>query len=69
MDNYLLLAIIALKGVCLFFCWKAVTMTNNKKHDDKANQLTIEEMELLQKKVDGMTEQNKQLKKEIEELK
>ncbi|MBM4761369.1 hypothetical protein [Bacillus sp. B15-48] len=70
MDNYLLLAIIALKGVCLFFCWKAISVsTKNNKGSQNNTSLPDEETEMLNERMNRAIVQNQQLQKELQALK
>ncbi|SDZ64579.1 hypothetical protein SAMN05421736_12464 [Evansella caseinilytica] len=68
MNSYLLLAIIALKGVCLFFCWKAMKM-KGKHTTSSERELSDEEARLLQEKMNHLSMQNQQLRTELQELK
>ncbi|ADU31314.1 hypothetical protein [Evansella cellulosilytica] len=68
MDNYLLLAIIALKGVCLFFCWKAISVSSKQNKQVTQNNLSKEETELLNERMNKAFEQNQLLQKELQQL-
>lgn len=70
MDNYVLLALIAMKGICLFLCWKGVKMSG--KHPRQPNgvkNLTERETKKLEAEMTHMMKRNEQLKKELENLK
>ncbi|MDQ0256360.1 hypothetical protein J2S74_003780 [Evansella vedderi] len=70
MDNYLLLAIIALKGICLFFCWKAISVSKkNKQGSHKNNSLSEEEVEIINERMNKAIEQNQLLQRELQALK
>lgn len=62
MEN-LLLFVILLKGVCLFFCWKAVVMARNQ------NSKKINELPDLEKRLEALIEQNKILTETLNEIK
>lgn len=64
MDNYLLLAIVVLKAICLFFCWKAITFSGKQKNSS----LSKEETELLNERMNKAMEQNRLLQKELQSL-
>ncbi|MFA9557938.1 hypothetical protein ACERII_11580 [Evansella sp. AB-rgal1] len=65
MDNYLLLAIIALKGVCLFFCWKAISVSSKQKN----TRLSKEQSEILTQRMNKALDQNQELQKQLQTLK
>ncbi|MCR6109945.1 hypothetical protein HXA35_06265 [Bacillus sp. A301a_S52] len=68
MDNYLLLAIVALKGLCLFFCWKSISVSKVQNKQTLQNNLSKEETTLLNEKMDNAIEQNRLLQEELQQL-
>jgi len=73
--NTFLLVFIAIKIVCLFFCWKAVKMakqstpngTQKNKNENLIN--SSEDWQQAQKQMSKLMEENKKLTASLEELK
>ncbi|UTW69364.1 hypothetical protein KHA80_21340 [Anaerobacillus sp. HL2] len=63
----LLLILVALKGICLFFCWRSMSiiMKNKEKHID----ISDAEVQELENKLTKLVKQNEQLSTELQSLK
>jgi hypothetical protein len=77
--NTLLLVLIGAKAICLFICWKGISMANkqNKKGNEHATKDTNhaalqgsqEELHSLQQRMNNLMEQNEKVRKEISTMK
>ncbi|OIJ18926.1 hypothetical protein BKP45_15385 [Anaerobacillus alkalidiazotrophicus] len=66
--NTFLLLIVLMKGICLFFCWKAISVAKKNTDNPKSNIEDIEVKE-LEKRMATVIEQNQRLTKELQGLK
>lgn len=57
-----------MKGICLFFCWKAISVAKKNTDNPKSNIEDIEVKE-LEKRMATVIEQNQRLTKELQGLK
>ncbi|WP_227935950.1 hypothetical protein [Alkalihalobacillus deserti] len=69
--NTFLIVLIAFKLVCLFFCWKAMSMAKKEKQKKSyTNQVEkTDDIKIAQNKITELMEQNQKLSKVIEEMK
>ncbi|MDG5787239.1 hypothetical protein QA612_07015 [Evansella sp. AB-P1] len=70
MNNTLLLLIIALKGVCLFICWKGVSYARRHQQNNQStgDNLTDEEKQLINDKMNRLMNENKAMHEELKSM-
>jgi septal ring factor EnvC (AmiA/AmiB activator) len=69
--NIFLILLIAFKLVCLFFCWKAMSMAKKKNQNKSHTNLgeNTEDIKIAQDKITELMKQNQKLSDAIEEMK
>lgn len=67
--NTFLIVLIAFKLICLFFCWKAMSMAKKEKQKNTKLVEKNDDIQIAQNKLTELMEQNQKLSKAIEELK
>ncbi|WP_280770656.1 hypothetical protein [Salipaludibacillus daqingensis] len=75
MSTAIIIALIALKGVCFIVCWRAVSMSRKQEEIDQNSveqilnaEISMEEAKHYENKMSQMIEKNHYLKVELQKL-
>ncbi len=64
----ILILIVILKGICLYFCWRSISLAQKKK-EENPTEISNNDLRDVETSLDTLIKQNEHLTKEIQRLK